>query len=217
MPNRISLQGPLHDQQTQPFPKFAPGLGQQTYLLKSKRRMEPDRHRIHPTNAGHHRVTAFLLAFPDQLAQKHLADTVPNAIRAHVNGVFNCKTITFAGPKLRCIAEADNKSLKLRYQIRQTAIQNCLSSLPHLRFIWSIDFKGCSARFYKLSIDRGDIRHVRGSSRPNHAFRIMGKGVVCKSRGATRRYSLALTQNSLAVDWIACSHSIEAESDPHFF
>jgi len=44
----------------------------------------------------------------------------------------------------------------------------------------------------------------------------MGKGVY-KSLSATRRDSLALTQNSLAVDWIACSHSIEAESGPHFF
>jgi hypothetical protein len=81
----ISLQGTLQDQQLQPFSKFEPYFREQAGLLKTERRMKGNRGDIHSADAGNHRVTAPRLAFRDQLRQQRFADTVPDAIGAHVD------------------------------------------------------------------------------------------------------------------------------------
>ena len=132
--------------------------------------MQSDRGDILSTDARDHGVTAFQLAVEDQLSQKHGPDPVAGAIGTDVDGVLDGKTISIAGAELRCVTKTHNLALELRNQVRQTAIENGLAAAAHLSLIRSDGFERGCAGGDEVSIDRSDIRNVRGHCRTNQAF-----------------------------------------------
>ena len=80
--------------------------------------MQGDRRHIDAANARDHAVTASGLAAGDKLGQKGLADSIPAAIGADVNGVFHREAIAFAWAKERCVAVADDVAVKFRDEVR---------------------------------------------------------------------------------------------------
>jgi len=122
--------------------------------------MQSDRGDVHSTNARNHRVTAFQLAVEDQLSQEHGADPVAGAIGAHVNRVFDRKTISVPGAELRCVTKTNNIALELCDQVWQIAIKNGLLPSTHFGLIRSNGFECCCARRNEVAIDRGDMRYV---------------------------------------------------------
>src|ERR1700745_1929206 len=108
-----SPQRPLSDQKPQPFPELVSCFRQQAHFLESQRSMQTHRLRIFSTDTRNHRVAAFRLALGDQLSQKRLADTVADAIRPHINRVFDRIAIAFARAKLRRVAKPHDVTLKL--------------------------------------------------------------------------------------------------------
>jgi hypothetical protein len=113
---------------------------------------------------------------------------------------------------LRGIAKAHNITLELCYQIGECLVENSLPSSPHLGLIRSDDLESCRAGFNKPGVDRSDIGYVCGSGGTNDAFRNR-TDVVCLFN-ANLRSLLAWMRNSLAVNWIACSHFVRAAPGP---
>jgi hypothetical protein len=161
--------------------------------------MEGDRGDIHSTDAGNHGMTAFRLAFRDQLGQEHLPDSVADTIRAHVNRVLDGETIAIARAELRSVTKADEITLEFCCQIRQIAIQNGLPPSQHLRLIRGYALECRRARFDELGIDGSDVSHVCRSRGPNQAFRRVRSSVYqagCPASGSP----VATVGNSLPAD-----------------
>lgn len=100
------------------------------------------------------------MAVEDQLCEERGADSVADAIRAHINGIFDGKTISIPGTKLRCIAKAYDISLEFRDQVGQIEIQNGLPPSPHFRLIRSNGFECRGGCLHEVAVDGRDMGDV---------------------------------------------------------
>ena len=154
-----------------PLAEFVGCIRQQACALKAERRVQCDGDRVDSENAGHHGVAGSFSALSDQLREQELADSMTDAVRAHVNGIFDGALIGFTRAELRSITITDNVALKLGDKIGQLAITRGTPAAKHLGLFRKGDLGCCGACGDEERVDGSDVGNISRSGWTDEALR----------------------------------------------